>query len=103
VRIADFGHCAVGQSVTLTGEWSSVSSHYLAPECYHRRCSLKSDVFSFGLILFEFLTGLPAFQKKLSQHAIGKLIALENDRPDIPGEFLMIDLRLSKFWMIWKR
>jgi serine/threonine protein kinase len=34
---------------------------YTAPECLENSPTLKSDVFSFGLILYELVVGKPGF------------------------------------------
>jgi hypothetical protein len=68
----------------LKDRWAYVDSHYLAPECYDRQSSLESDVFSFGLILYELVVGKPAFSKNLKQRAVAKLLILDDSRPDIP-------------------
>jgi serine/threonine protein kinase len=64
--------------------WSFAGSHYLAPECYDDQYSWKSDVFSFGLILYELVAREPAFPKHLNQLLIAKLLVIDNKRPTIP-------------------
>jgi serine/threonine protein kinase len=96
VRIADFG-----QSISLTNPNSPslihpktkkgipfFDSYYLAPECYDSRCSQMSDVFSFGLILYELLTGQPAFSKELTLDEMMFKVAVKHEMPDIP-EFVV--------------
>jgi serine/threonine protein kinase len=43
-----------------------------------------SDVFSFGLILYELLTGQPVFSKELTRNEIMFLVAVKHKLPDIP-------------------
>jgi serine/threonine protein kinase len=67
-------------------------SYYFAPECYDNRYSQRSDVFSFGLILYELLTGQPVFPKELTlDETMGK-VAREHSMPDIP-EFVLPSVR----------
>jgi serine/threonine protein kinase len=86
VRIADFG-----QSMTLNGSdraafvhpnrdrsLPSIDSRYLAPECYDSSYSQRSDVFSFGFILSELLTGQPTFSKELTDLEIMFRVAVKN-------------------------
>jgi hypothetical protein len=96
VRVADFG-----QSISLTNpeipstsnpddprDWPSVDSRYLAPECYDNCYLPASDVFSFGLIVYELLTGWPAFSKELTKYQIAFKVRVKDERPEIP-EFVL--------------
>jgi serine/threonine protein kinase len=61
--ISDFGTiCLQSPDYTLTPESGTV--HYAAPELYRDGvvCTTKADVFSFGLTLFEMLTGRAVFR-----------------------------------------
>jgi serine/threonine protein kinase len=65
--------------------WPSIDSRYLAPECYDKGRYLQlSDVFSFGLIVYEILTGHPAIARHLTRFEIMRSIAVKAERPLIP-------------------
>ncbi|XP_031481180.1 integrin-linked protein kinase 1-like isoform X2 [Nymphaea colorata] len=71
------------------------SSLYVAPEVYKGEIFDRSaDAFSFGLILYEMLEGVPAFHPKSSEEAL-KMIALEGKRPafKVKSKNLPADLR----------
>jgi serine/threonine protein kinase len=61
---------------------------YLAPECYDGVFLQASDVFAFGLILLEILTGAPAFPESLRPLQIAFMVDVEDARPEIPGSVL---------------
>jgi serine/threonine protein kinase len=89
VRLADFGHSASPDApspIRVDGpiHWPSINSRYLAPECYEGSFGSASDVFAFGLILFEILTGHAAFSAALRQHNIAYLVAVDGVHPEIP-------------------
>jgi serine/threonine protein kinase len=89
VQIADFGHSASPDVPPLIGpsdleNWPSGDSSYLAPECYDGTFGRASDVFAFGLILFELLAGRLAFPESLNRLQIARLVAIEGARPEIP-------------------
>jgi serine/threonine protein kinase len=95
VRIADFSHSlssdASGEALAdeaafLTADLS-IDPRYTAPESLKNRPTLKSDVFSFGSILYELLTGTAAFSPAVPSASVIREITLEKARPEIP-EFL---------------
>jgi serine/threonine protein kinase len=83
VRIADFGRSS-SLDVPDPSDALSLDSRYLAPECYDGTFRYASDVFAFGLILFEILTGRPAFPESLTPLQIAFAVAIAGARPEIP-------------------
>ncbi|PNH00573.1 putative serine/threonine-protein kinase, partial [Tetrabaena socialis] len=64
-KVADFGL----SKVTLAGvarfdDWEG-QAQYMAPECLDDEARLASDVFSFGVLLFECVSGHHAFAEFL--------------------------------------
>jgi serine/threonine protein kinase len=109
VRIADFGHSLSPDrleipSLSISGaarNWPSFDSRYLAPECYSNRYFPKSDVFSFGLILYELLVGEPAFPKSLTESQIAHILLFTDEMPEIP-EFVPLHTQelITDCWAI---
>ncbi|XP_056307222.1 interleukin-1 receptor-associated kinase 4 [Danio aesculapii] len=61
-KISDFGltrSAAAGSLVTLQTERIVGTTAYMAPEALRGEITAKSDVFSFGVVLLEVLSGLP--------------------------------------------
>ena len=60
--LTDFGLAKLidEQPLTATGEWLG-TLRYLAPECLRGEASIRSDIYSLGLTLYELLVGVPAF------------------------------------------
>jgi serine/threonine protein kinase len=109
VRIADFGLSIsrVKHSISPDKQaipsanqtWPAGNYHYVAPEFYDRQYGWESDVFSFGLILYELVAHQPAFSKKLKHLAVAKLLVVDNARPAIPTFVLPAVQRLiRKCW-----
>jgi hypothetical protein len=107
VRIADFG-----QSISLNNpEIPSLThpntrdgvlfmdSHYFAPEYCDNSYSQMSDVFSFGLILYELLAGHPVFSKELKSLRIAFDVAVKHELPDMP-KFVLPSIRelITECW-----
>jgi serine/threonine protein kinase len=104
VRIADFGLSIFPEKRDIPSAdqiWPSGNSHYVAPERYDNEYSWESDVFSFGLILYELIAREPAFPKDLKQHAIAKLLIIDDKRPTIPAFVLPAVQKLIR--KCWKR
>jgi TPR repeat protein len=57
IRIGDFGHSLRVNERDTCGSRIAIDPRYTAPECFENDPTLKSDVFSFGAILYEVLTG----------------------------------------------
>ncbi|MBK9259698.1 MAG: protein kinase [Polyangiaceae bacterium] len=94
VKVLDFGVArehGAGRRLTLTGSIVGTPG-YMAPEqarANKRAVDARADVFSLGAVLFECLTGRPAFE---GDHAIAVLASLllsdaprvRSIRPDVP-------------------
>jgi hypothetical protein len=68
VWICDFGaSLCVDDEIPAENETGTV--HYAAPEQYEEGvvCTMKCDVFTFGLVLYEILVGVPVFPPSESQ------------------------------------
>jgi serine/threonine protein kinase len=57
---------------------------YFAPECFEGAFLPASDVFAFGLILLEILTGARAFPENLGLCQIMFIVSMDDERPKIP-------------------
>jgi serine/threonine protein kinase len=100
VRIRDFGQNmpSYESNIPLLTDLNSHQNlpsgnlRYVALECYDNKYGWESDVFSFGLILYELVVGSPAFSKDLSPLAVVQLLVVDNVRPD-SSEFVLPSIR----------
>ncbi len=91
--LADFGLARGANSTQLTRDGQLVGTAlYLAPELIDGRpASVSTDVYAFGCLLFECLTGRPPFSGR-TEAEIGYAHLVEpppdarDRRPDVPGD-----------------
>jgi hypothetical protein len=69
---------------------------YVAPECFDNAPTLRSDVFSFGLILCALLGGNPVFWDGLTPLHVIKAVVIDKRRPAIPDSVAPRVRRLIK-------
>jgi serine/threonine-protein kinase len=95
IRICDFSHAVMADACgdAKSDEPASLTSppsmdiRYTAPESINGLPTLKSDVFSFGSVLLEVLTGKPPFSPGIPPLTLLKQILLDQLQPEIP-EFI---------------
>ncbi|XP_054289168.1 interleukin-1 receptor-associated kinase 4-like isoform X2 [Macrosteles quadrilineatus] len=72
-KLGDFGLVRMGSNANHTQTAAITTnvigtSAYMAPEAYRGDVSVKMDVFSFGVVLLELLTGLPPYDENREGH-----------------------------------
>lgn len=94
VRIVDFGLATFRNNEQLTEPGQMMgTSGYMSPEQISgETIDNRSDIFSFGVVLYEMITGIHPFQKEnpsATLHAIcyDDPDPIINHRPDIPEQF----------------
>jgi Tol biopolymer transport system component/predicted Ser/Thr protein kinase len=95
IKVMDFGLAKLKGSVKLTRTGSTVGTlAYMAPEQIEGgEVDPRTDVFSFGAVVYEMLTGRTPFQRDSDAALMYAILNEEPDpvqkyRPDLPSEFL---------------
>jgi predicted Ser/Thr protein kinase len=95
VKLLDFGLAKIEPAVATPGEHTMTMAltgkgqilgtlHYMSPEQLQGRdADARSDIFAFGLVLYEMLTGQRAFQGESPASVVGAI--LERPAPSVAG------------------
>ncbi len=94
-RLVDFGLAQVSQSDL--GHVAGTPS-YMAPEAFDGVASVKSDLWSAGIVLFEMITGRHPFAADDSGQLIARIcssesVAIPDDVPDMIGDVILHSLQ----------
>ena len=86
-KIADFGIALGGGVSDLTRPGILVGSvPYMSPEqMFGQRVDHRSDLFSFGIMLYEMLTGLPPYARPTGEDLVPLIDAVRRQRFDATG------------------
>jgi serine/threonine protein kinase/Tfp pilus assembly protein PilF len=97
IKVMDFGLAKLKGSLKLTKTSSTVGTlAYMSPEQIQGvEADIRSDIFSFGVVLFEMTTGKTPFH---GEHEAAMMYSIVNERPeeaskyreDVPAELLHI-------------
>ncbi|KAK9284997.1 hypothetical protein L1049_024179 [Liquidambar formosana] len=86
-RVADFGVAKVVQAVSKGGESMSMiagSCGYIAPEyAYTLRVNEKSDIYSFGVVILELVTGRPPIDAEFGEKDLVKWVCATLDQKGV--------------------
>jgi len=97
IKVMDFGLAKLKGSVKLTKTSSTAGTvGYMSPESIHGKdVDVRSDIFSFGIVLYEMLTGQLPFKGEYEAAMIYSILNEEPEpvqkyRPDLSSELLHI-------------
>jgi len=103
VKIIDFGTAIIASKDR--GEWDArqLTPIYSSPEQLRgHEFGEKSDVFSFGIICFELLTGQHPFYAETQERAIGKILVGElGATPKLEGALIEVDKWRNTFHKVF--
>jgi serine/threonine protein kinase/Flp pilus assembly protein TadD len=87
IKVMDFGLAKLKGSIKLTRTSSTVGTlAYMAPEQIQgREIDARSDIFSFGVVLFEMLTGILPFR---GEHDASMMYSILNEEPESLQKYL---------------
>ncbi len=87
IKVMDFGLAKLKGSMKLTRTSSTVGTlAYMAPEQLQGGVTdVRSDIFSFGVVLYELLTGRMPFH---GEHEAAIMYSIVNEEPEPLGKFL---------------
>nr|BBE08133.1 serine/threonine-protein kinase tube-like [Plautia stali] len=91
-KVGDFGLVKAGKPVGKVTMYTSTvvgTSAYMAPEAFKGEISAKGDVFSFGVVILEIITGLPPYDE---ERETVDLLTYVNDIDDIS---VLVDKRVE--------
>ncbi|GAA3748723.1 hypothetical protein GCM10023082_51140 [Streptomyces tremellae] len=109
VKICDFGIARLGHDVGLTSKLTNTgmamgTPHYMSPEQISGGdTDRRSDLYSFGCVLYELATGAPPFDKShawaiMVGHRMTEPVPPREHRPELPAHLdaLILDLLAKK-------
>jgi serine/threonine protein kinase/Tfp pilus assembly protein PilF len=104
VKIMDFGLAKVQGSEQLTREGTTIgTAAYMSPEqASHGEVDAQSDIWSFGVIIYEMLTGKLPFKGDYEAAILYDIVhanpeSLQSIKPELPGKLIdIVDRCLQK-------
>ena len=93
-KICDFGISRIKEHTYLTTEnLDRGTAPYMAPECFSRDCGLteKCDIYSFGVVLYECVTGLMPWAECRDPFVIAYQVGALKRRPTFPESLSIPD------------
>ena len=57
-KLIDFGHARFLNQAPVQPNWKELNPFYLAPECFNGVCSVQSDLYSVGVMMYHLLFGI---------------------------------------------